>query len=435
MKKVHHFILFFIVMLALQTVSKDVCAQNESPKQVVQGDVFDLFLSKEKRARLHGEVVTIKPFKLYISAFPFVGYNPALGFVVGGTFNPAVYLGDIRNTPISAFAVNVNFTTRSQMLLSVRSSIFTSNADMFLKGDWRFYLFSQPTYGLGSDITGIDTSRWIMHSGDLCYSVNDVAEPMKFDYIRLYETINKRIVGRFYLGVGYHLDWFLNITDEYQNLESKPARVSQHYLYSEKYGFNPQKYSASGLVFSILYDSRDNSIRPVKGIYACLVPRFNLDILGSSKNSVSLNAEFRTYVGLSKRNPAHLIAFWYQSQFLLDGKLGYLNLPAVGWDTYGRTGRGYVQGRIRGVNYIYGEVEYRFPISRYTRILSGVVFTNASTSDSDMKSVRLFEYIAPSAGAGLRVMLNKRSLSNLTIDMGFGLNGSKGVFLNVSETF
>jgi outer membrane protein assembly factor BamA len=201
------------------------------------------------------------------------------------------------------------------------------------------------------------------------------------------------------------------------------------------YGFNPEGYTASGIVLSVLYDSRDNSIRPVKGIYAVFAPRFNFDFLGSSKNSVQLHTEFRTYLGLSAKNPAHLIAFWYQGDLLLGGKTGYLNLPSIGWDTYGRTGRGYVQGRIRGVNFLYGEAEYRFPISRYTRILSGVAFVNVSTANDDLKDVRIFQYLAPAFGAGLRVMLNKRSLSNLTIDFGVGTNGSKGVFINVSETF
>jgi outer membrane protein assembly factor BamA len=185
----------------------------------------------------------------------------------------------------------------------------------------------------------------------------------------------------------------------------------------------------------MLYDSRDNSCRPTKGIYACLIPRFNFTWLGSSKNSMTLNAEFRTYLGLSQWNPAHLIAFWFSTGFMIYGKLPYLDLPAIGWDTYGRTGRGYVQGRIRGVDYVYGETEYRFPISRYTRILSGVVFFNATTCDNDDHSIKLFEYIAPAAGAGLRVMINKKSLSNLAIDMAFGLNGSRGLFLNINEAF
>jgi len=427
--------LFISCLIFLFFIPPHVFSQDKPEKKVTQMDVFDLFLSKEKREKLHGAMVEIKPYKFYISAFPFIGYNPALGLCAGATINPAIYFGDISKTPISAFAINVNITTKLQVLLSFRSSVFTRNADLFLKGDWRFYFYSQPTYGLGSDIVGADSSNWIIHTGDVGYSVTNVAEPMKFFYVRLYETVNKRLVGHFYLGVGYHLDSYFKIVDQYTDTTVKPVRISQHYLYSKEYGFNPEQYTTSGLVLSILYDSRDNSIRPTRGIYACLTPRFNFTFLGSTKNSIAVHVEFKSFIGLSRKNPAHLIAFWFQGYFLLGGKSGYLDLPAIGWDTYGRTGRGYVQGRIRGINFLYGEAEYRFPISKYTRILSGVVFINATTCDSDNKEVSLFEYIAPAAGAGLRVMLNKKSLSNLTIDLGFGLNGSKGLFLNVNETF
>ncbi|MEI7980498.1 MAG: hypothetical protein WCI71_02525 [Bacteroidota bacterium] len=98
---------------------------------------------------------------------------------------------------------------------------------------------------------------------------------------------------------------------------------------------------------------------------------------------------------------------------MLDGKVPYLDLPAVGWDTYNRSGRGYVQGRIRGVNMVYGEAEYRFPISPYTRILSGVLFVNATTADDPQNGIHLFNYVAPAFGAGLRVMFNKKVNANL----------------------
>jgi hypothetical protein len=84
---------------------------------------------------------------------------------------------------------------------------------------------------------------------------------------------------------------------------------------------------------------------------------------------------------------------------------------------------------------IYGEAEYRFPISPYTRILSGVLFLNTTTTDDPQNAIHLFEYLAPGFGAGLRVMFNKKIKANLTIDMGFGLSGSRGLFLNLTETF
>jgi outer membrane protein assembly factor BamA len=184
-----------------------------------------------------------------------------------------------------------------------------------------------------------------------------------------------------------------------------------------------------------MFDSRDNSIRPTHGYFANFAIRPNFKFLGSSKNSYMLNSEFRAYLPLSKNRPDHLIGFWYLGQFTEQGAVPYLGLPAIGWDMYNRTGRGYIQGSIRGVNFIYGESEYRFPISRYTGILGGVVFVNATTASSDDGTRKLFHYIDPAAGVGLRVMFNRKTRSNLTVDCGIGANGGVGVYFNLNETF
>jgi hypothetical protein len=102
---------------------------------------------------------------------------------------------------------------------------------------------------------------------------------------------------------------------------------------------------------------------------------------------------------------------------------------------YNRAGRGYIQGSIRGVNFVYGESEYRFPISPYSGILSGVAFVNVTTASSDDGTRKLFESFDPAVGFGLRVMFSRKTLSNLCIDFGFGADGTKGIFFNLNETF
>jgi hypothetical protein len=46
-----------------------------------------------------------------------------------------------------------------------------------------------------------------------------------------------------------------------------------------------------------------------------------------------------------------------------------------------------------------------------------------------------YDKIFPGYGAGLRLKLNKHSGANLAVDYGFGLNGSKGFFVNLGEVF
>ena len=112
----------------------------------------------------------------------------------------------------------------------------------------------------------------------------------------------------------------------------------------------------------------------------------------------------------------------------------YLDLPATGMDLYARSGRGYPQGRFRGESLLYGEAEYRWTLTR-NGLLGMVAFLNTQTLRSKQTGEKLFDSFAPGAGVGARVMLNKRSKTNLCFDVGRGKNGSKGVYFAVQEAF
>jgi hypothetical protein len=144
--------------------------------------------------------------------------------------------------------------------------------------------------------------------------------------------------------------------------------------------------------------------------------------------------EWRSFHGLSPQNPRHLISFWLLGTFSPEGQLPYLDLPALGYDQRGRTGRGYTQGRYRGADMLYGEAEYRFPISKCSGVLGGVIFLNATTANRPDKGIKLFDYIAPGYGAGLRIMVDKNSRTNLQVDVGFGKR-STAFYLGAAETF
>jgi outer membrane protein assembly factor BamA len=120
--------------------------------------------------------------------------------------------------------------------------------------------------------------------------------------------------------------------------------------------------------------------------------------------------------------------------FSPEGEFPYLILPATAYDQRSRSARGYTQGRYRGNNFLYGEAEYRFPISKCGGILGGVLFLNATTANNPIQSLKLFESVKPGYGLGLRVMVDKKTRTNLAIDFGFG-DKSSGFYLAASETF
>ncbi|MFZ4572656.1 MAG: BamA/TamA family outer membrane protein [Bacteroidales bacterium] len=424
-----------LVVFALIVQSYPLSAQ-EKQKTIHQDDVFSVFVKKEKRkTRDSLNNLPVVLYKPYIAVTPFVGYNPAYGMLVGIATSIGMYLGNPSNTPISSASVGINLTTMEQIIITARTNVVTSGSRFILRGDWRYLVFSQPTYGLGTGIK-IHTNRGIIfNDGGQTASFPPEAQPLNYNYIRLYESVFFKITKKLYFGIGYCLDDYTKIVDHRLNLDTVPQTITSHYKYSTEHGFNPVKYTVSGLSLELLIDSRDNSIRPVKGFLANIGVRSNLSFLGSTRSSWMLNTEFRTYISVSKRRPENLIGFWYLGQFTERGKVPYLVLPALTWDMYNRAGRGYVQGSIRGVNFIYGETEYRFPISRYTGILGGVLFINVTTASSDDNERKLFKYFDPAAGAGLRIMFNRKTLSNLCIDAGFGADGTVGVFFNLNEVF
>lgn len=83
---------------------------------------------------------------------------------------------------------------------------------------------------------------------------------------------------------------------------------------------------------------------------------------------------------------------------------------------------------------MYSEAEYRFPISKCGGVLGGVLFVNGTSASNDFLDEKLFDSVRGGYGFGLRVMLDKYSRTNLTVDYGFGKNSS-GFYLAVSETF
>jgi hypothetical protein len=428
-------VFIFLVVVALYLQPFSLFAQ-KSQKPFKQDDVFSIFIKKEKRAQRDSatkEPVILK--KPYFAVTPYVGYNPAYGFLIGLGSTMAIYLGDPETTPVSSVCAAINFTTANQTIINLRSNIVTDKARFILRGDWRYLVFSQPTYGLGTGIKMHTNRGLVFNDGGQTAELPPDAQPLNYNYIRLYETFYFRIKNKWYAGIGYCLDAFAKIVDHDLNLDTIPEQITSHYRYSTDHGFDPEKYTMSGLSLEVLLDSRDNSIRPTKGYLANIAFRPNFTFLGSSKSSMMLNTEFRTYISFSKRRPDHLIGFWYLGQFTQNGNVPYLGLPAIQWDMYNRAGRGYIQGSIRGVNFVYGETEYRFPISPNTGILGGVVFVNVTTASSDDKERNLFEYFDPAAGVGLRIMFSRKTLSNLCIDFGMGADGTKGIFFNLNETF
>jgi Omp85 superfamily domain len=383
--------------------------------------------------------VTPKPFELLPAILPVIGFNPALGAVIGVTAFLGMYLGDPETTTISTAQPTFMYTTKNQIIFQMVSTIMTADNAWELQGDYRFLIYNQDTYGLGTGVTPVSSGINIGGLGQTAAVPG--AQPMDYDLLRFHQSVLKKLVGSFFLGGALRFDRYYNINDQLLNLTSNPPVITSSYAYSRYYGFNSNQYNIVSLGLEALFDSRDSTINPYRGVYANAVFRGNPTWLGSSQNSTQLYGEFRTYFGLDPAIPRNLIAIWLIAQGVTSGALPYMALPAIGWDSRGRTGRGYVAGRFRGTQEFYGEAEFRFRLTD-DGFLGGVVFANVetfarpavTTTGYSDTGEHLFQNLRPAGGVGLRFMMNRASRTNVTLDFAFSQTGF-GIYLGGGEAF
>jgi outer membrane protein assembly factor BamA len=352
-----------------------------------------------------------------ISLLPALGYNPSVGFIFGVNIAGGAYLGDPKTTSLSSGTATAYLTTKGVMNLQFRHNLFTQNNNHLIQGNVQFTKMLVIDYGLGP---GSGKER-----------IDSLIYPIRFNEVRINEKLYKRVSKHVLVGGGIALNLHSKIDDEVKTADS--SMKTPHYGYSTGYGFNPEKYSLSGIFLNAQYTTRDHLNRSYKGMYADLTLRLNPTWLGSTKQSWQMMTEFRKYISLSAVNPEHVIAFWHLGTYRLKGDLPYLDLPGTGTDMYNRSGRAYTIGRFRGPSFFYLESEYRFPITD-NKLISGVAFFNIQTV-SDAFNERFFQDYEPGAGAGLRILFNKKTRTNLCIDYAFGKYGSKGLFFGLNEVF
>jgi len=397
----------------------------EKKRDCVQKDIFDILFKKQN--------TKTKPHKrVTILGMPYVSYSPVTSFQLGIGGTISWRLGDPLKTNLSAATVSGIVTTKQQLIIQVKSNLYTNNNNWFLQGDWRYYIFKFNTYGLGTDIGySVPPIPEVTPSPD---ARETTVYPMDFNWLKIHQVVTRKLRDNLYAGLGYHLDIHDKIKDLELKLDTPNVLVTPHYAYCDLNDFPTEKYISSGISLNFVYDTRDNIINPFIGYYFNLNFRNNLKFLGSEMDGSQLWMEFRTYIRLSKRLPRHLIALWTYGCFNTGGRIPFLDLPSTGFDQMNISGRGYIQGRWRGEHLMYAEVEYRFPISQCSQILGGVLFINASTASNKDLGIPLFQYIRPAAGIGLRVMVSKKNRINLMIDVGWG-ETSDGVYITAQEAF
>lgn len=348
---------------------------------------------------------------------PSIGYNPSFGFVIGAKISAIKQFGVPENTNLSSFGLEAIYSTKGIVTAQARHNMFTDGNKWNLQGNCQLSKFVIEDYGIG---TG-NKERYKYKS--------DSTFLIRFTFIRLTEKIYRKIGPKIYAGGGISFDIRAGIND--QQLEVLPS--TPHERYSLRNDFDPEKYSANGFIFAFQYNTREHPLRSYGGEYFDFNVRFNQKFIGSTKNAIQLFYDLRKYIGLSKKNPEHVLALWHWASYKLTGSVPYLELPATAYDTYARSGRAYTMGRFKGPSYACFEAEYRYPITK-NKLVSGVAFMNLQTASDDLQK-KVFKYWEPGGGGGLRILLQKQSRSTICIDYAIGRYGSNGFFFGLNEVF
>ena len=366
-----------------------------------QKDLYDvvkaIFSKNYKPAK--NDSITSKP---EISVVPAIGYTLQSRLAVVLSGNVAFRTGP--QSRVSTVVASTSYTQNKQFTVPILSNIWTKDNNYNFIGAYRYYKYPQSTFGLGTNTKLADE------------------DPMDYSYLNLSQVVMRHITNSFYLGGGYVFDDHWNISDK----GYADGRPSDYELYN-----GSSHTISSGILLNANYDTRDNSINPYKGFYAGLQLRNNFKFLGSTDDWRSLIIDVRKYVQLPASSK-NVLAFWTYDWLTISGKPPYLDLPATSWDPTTGTGRGYIQGRFRGAQMVYAETEYRFNLTR-NGLIGGVAYLNAESFSA--RPGTALQSIQPGYGPGLRIKLNKVSRTNITIDYGFGNQGSKGLFIDVGEVF
>ncbi len=343
---------------------------------------------------------------------PILSAKPSTGVKFGAGADMEFNLGRAGTTRYSSVTSTISYSTHKQLSVSANFRLYGPDGNWIADGQNRYS-------GSGSDNVTLGTSAEV-----------GSAPVIHFQTLQFFDTYYHRVVGDLYAGGGVYVVQQRDIApspEDSPEWEGSPFRT-----YSAAHGFDPAEQTSSGLGVALRFDNRDNQNDASRGWYAATTFHGYIDgFLGGDSTWQVTSIDVRTYRRMTP-DARHKLAFWGLANFT-SGSVPYLSLPTTGGDDLGRSARGYLDGRFRGERLVYGEAEYRGLLTR-NGFVGMVAFVNMTTVSNLDTGEHLFNSVAVAGGAGLRLLLHKRSRTNFGVDVAFG-SGSHGVYISLRDAF
>jgi hypothetical protein len=359
-----------------------------------------------------------------IIVVPNVSANPTIGLQGGIKAVAGLRLGDDPNTILSTGATSASITTKNIIYFYINHNIFTPGNTWNFQGNIVISKTAVPDEGFGigeGRAIGSAADQILADPTHKAYAIHSI-------YFNFKEKAYKKVADNLFLGAGISFDVRQDIQNKDSTGHSTPSGV-----YNTEHGLPQTHSSSNGFLFDVEYITRDNPNRAYKGIYFDAGIRVNQTWIGSTKNAVQFTTDIRKYISLSEASPETVLALWNWGSYLGSGTLPYLDLPGSARDMSFRSARGYTAQYFKGTDYNDTEAEFRFPLLA-NKFVSGVVFGNMQTAN-DEQGTKIFQVFQPGYGAGLRILFNKATRTNLCLDYALGRFNNHGFFLNLNEAF
>ncbi len=352
---------------------------------------------KERRAilrevrQLQRETGRQQPKNPRIFGFPSIWYSPETSFAFGGS--GFLLYQDTVSQSSSRLLLNAYYTLNDQVIVDAPFQAFFRHKQFFLEGQVGFLRYPYLFAGIGNN-----------------HSVKAVEN---------YDASFSRVRVRGYRKA--FSNWYLGFSSFYQNftmLGIEPNGL----LANDVRGNSGGVTSAFGL--ALLYDSRNYSFSPTKGMIMRSYSSHAATIIGSDFEFNTYVLDIRKYVSLSAAGD--VLAFNYYGEHT-NGEVPFNQLAQMGG---GIRMRGFRRGVFRDKHLSVMQLELR---SRPFWGFLGVHAFGGLGSISDV-GTELYTVSRGSYGGGLRLLLDKANRTYVRIDMGFGENTS-GFYFNIGEAF
>lgn len=335
-----------------------------------------------------------KKKKVQLLGLPVIFYTPETQFGFGGGLQ--IFLlekSNIYNDRVTNIFIDGIFTTNNQFILDVKPQIYFLDGNYYLDVAYKFKIFPNSFWGIGSFTPNSNLESYNMTSHQLSAAFLKRMPPyLNFGFEFVYE---------------YH-----DVTEVEEDglLDSGTIPGSDFAVIS---GLN--------VVFN--FDSRSTIEAPQNGHFLQIKAGFSSENFGANYGYNKFLVDLRTYQKIGKKS---IIA----AQIFSENNYGLTPFQGQAWYGGGDRARGYFRGRFIDNHMIVIQAEYRWRFKPRWTVAGFILAGDVADQPSS-----IFQDVKPSFGGGIRFKITKTQNTLIRLDVGFGKDGSNGIYFGINEAF